>query len=130
MGCKFARALELHKSEVLLQIQAYAHFGGSPALLTRVRKTFAQVPDLGVWGPSVDQPKWTLEKVFLQDLNPERSLVAVWQTDGIVWAMAESVVERKRTQDYSVNRLGWSIDSLAIASAYAQGLLVLRDTSI
>jgi hypothetical protein len=129
-GCKFQRALELHREGVMLQIQADAHSEDWGGLVQRVRETFTRYPDLGVWGPSVDYSMWTLDRVFLSDFDKERSLVAVRQTDGIVWALAPQVIQRMRQADYSRNRLGWGIDSLAIAFAYCHGLLVLRDTSV
>lgn len=129
-GCKFKKAVDLHDSGVLLQIQADAQHEDWSHIVSRARETFARLPDLGVWGPSVDYSMWTLDKVFLADFDAARSLVAVRQTDGIVWALADTVVSRMKSADYSANPLGWGIDSLAVAYAYANGLLVLRDTSV
>lgn len=129
-GCKFKTALDLHDGGVMLQIQADAHYEDWAGLVRRVRDTFTELPELGLWGPSVDYSMWTLDKVYLQDFDPERSLLAVRQTDGIVWALSDQVIQRMRKADYSMNPLGWGIDSLAVAYAYTHNLLVLRDTSV
>ena len=129
-GCKFARAISHHTEGLLLQIQADAHVADWGHLISRCREAFEAHPDLGVWGPNIDYTIFPTEKVIVSDFDPKNSLVAVRQTDGIVWAMSNRVVERMRQADYSGNRLGWGIDSMAIAFAYANNMLVLRDTSI
>jgi len=115
---------------VLLQIQADAHVDDWAHLISRCRFAFTTHPEVGVWGPNVDYSMWSTDRVLIGDFDPENSLVSVRQTDGIVWALAEPVIERMRAADYSGNRLGWGIDSLAIAWAYANNMLVVRDTSI
>jgi len=70
------------------------------------------------------------DKVFISDFDSDNSLISVRQTDGIVWAMSERVIDRMRQADYSGNRLGWGIDGMAIAFAYANNMLVLRDTAL
>ena len=129
-GCKFERALRLHEGGILLQIQADASFPDWGHLIARCRFAFEHSPDLGVWGPDIDYTMWTIDRVRIIDVDPKNSLVAVRQTDGIVWAMAEPVVARMREADYSGNRLGWGIDSMAIAYAYSHNMLVLRDMSL
>ena len=130
-GCKFHRALEIHTGGVMLQIQADAHTDDWPGLVAKCRDAFSSYPDLGVWGPSVDYSMYhPVSKVLIADFAPEKSLVSVRQTDGIVWALDERVIDRMRQADYSGNRLGWGIDGMAIAYAYSHNLLVLRDLSI
>jgi hypothetical protein len=129
-GCKFRKSLELHTTGVLLQIQADAHIDDWGHLIRRCRDAFDTIPDLGVWGPDVDYTMYKTEKVFISDFDPERRLISVRQTDGIVWAMSEKVINRMRQADYTGNRLGSGIDGMAIAFAYANNLLVLRDTSL
>jgi len=129
-GCKFRHALDLHRAGVMLQIQADAHIDNWGHLISRCREAFDTVPDLGVWGPDVDYTMFTTDKVFISDFDPHNSLISVRQTDGIVWAMSEPVIDRMRLADYTGNRLGWGIDSMAIAFAYANNMLVLRDTSL
>lgn len=129
-GCKFGKAVSIHSGGVLLQIQADAFVDDWGHLISRCTEAFRTIPDLGVWGPEVDYTMWSLDRVYISDFDPARSLVSVRQTDGIVWAMSNRVVQRMRQADYSANRLGWGIDSLAIAFAYANNMLVLRDTSI
>lgn len=129
-GCKFAKALQLHKGGILLQIQADASVPDWGHLIARCRKAFSDHPEIGVWAPEIDYTMWVTDKVFLRDFDRENSLVSVRQTDGIVWAMSDAVVGRMKQADYSGNRLGWGIDSLAIAYAYANNMVVCRDTSI
>ena len=129
-GCKFRHALDLHDTGVMLQIQADAHIDDWAHLIARCRKAFDTISDLGVWGPDVDYTMFTTDKVRISDFDTANSLVSVRQTDGIVWAMSEPVISRLRKADYSANRLGWGIDSMAIAFAYANNMLVLRDTSL
>jgi hypothetical protein len=129
-GCKFHKALELHTSGVMLQIQADAHIDDWGHLIRRCRDAFDTTPDLGVWGPDVDYTMYKTEKVFISDFDPARLLISVRQTDGIVWAMSDKVINRMRQADYTGNRLGSGIDAMAIAFAYANNLLVLRDTSL
>lgn len=129
-GCKFQKAITLHPGGVMLQIQADAHSDNWPELLGRCRQAFTDYPELGVWGPQVDYSMWSLDRVYIDSFEPENSLVSVRQTDGIVWALSEPVIERMRQADYSGNRLGWGIDSLAIAFAFSHNMLVLRDTSL
>jgi hypothetical protein len=129
-GCKFRKALDLHNGGVMLQIQADAHADDWGHLISRCREAFDTIPDLGVWAPDVDYTMFTTDRVFISNFDPDRSLISVRQTDGIVWAMSDQVINRMRKADYSGNRLGWGIDSMAIAFAYSNNLLVLRDTSL
>ena len=129
-GCKFRKALDLHNTGIMLQIQADADIDDWAHLIARCRQAFDTIEDLGVWGPDVDYTMFTTDKVRISDFDAEKSLVSVRQTDGIVWAMCDKVIDRLRQADYSNNRLGWGIDSMAIAFAYANNMLVLRDTSL
>jgi hypothetical protein len=129
-GCKFREALALHKTGTMLQIQADAHIDNWGQLISRCRDAFDTIPDLGVWGPDVDYTMFTTDKVFISEFDRDKSLISVRQTDAIVWAISETVIERMGQADYSGNRLGWGIDSMAIAFAYANNMLVLRDTSL
>lgn len=129
-GCKFAKTLQLHEGGILLQIQADASVPDWGHLIARCRKAFLDHPEIGVWAPDIDYTMWVTNKVFLRDFDPENSLISVRQTDGIVWAMSEAVVARMKKADFSNNRLGYGIDSLAIAYSYANNMVVCRDTSI
>jgi hypothetical protein len=129
-GCKFAKTLQLHEGGILLQIQADASVPDWGHLISRCRQAFSNHPEIGVWAPDVDYTMWVTDKVFLRDFDKNNSLISVRQTDGIVWAMSDNVVERMKQADYSDNRLGYGIDSLAIAFSYANNMVVCRDTSI
>ena len=113
----------------MLQIQADATSENWPQVIRRCREAHVAYKDLGVWSPDVDCTHWHIEHVRIAQLK-DTPFAVVLQTDGIVWSLSESVIQRLREFDYESNNLGWGIDWAAISYAMSHGLMVLRDTSI
>jgi hypothetical protein len=128
-GKKFAACLKLHRSGVMLQIQADVVFDDWPRVVARCRHAHRTVPDLGVWAPYFDNTPWRQEIVLISALS-DASLSVVANTDGLVWALSEPVADRMRELDYDGNNLGWGIDWAAICFALANRRMVVRDTSL
>jgi hypothetical protein len=78
----------------------------------------------------VGDTPYRTEWVSLLPQPGDPALVAVMQTDGIVFALAPAIQQRLRSMDYACNNLGWGIDWAAVAHALCSGHLVLRDTAL
>ena len=127
-GKKFEHSINSNRGDIFLLIHADADVDDWQELVIRCRSAFAAFADLGVWAPNIDYTPWTSNRTSIGMLTGEHEIVA--QTDGIVWALSCLVVERLKKFDYTNNNLGWGIDWAAIAFAFANRLLVLRDHSI
>jgi hypothetical protein len=130
-GPKFEAALaHTPPGAVLLLIHADTTHADWPAVVARCRAAFARYAHLGVWAPEVGDTPYRTEWVSLLPQPGDPALVAVMQTDGIVFALAPAIQQRLRSMDYACNNLGWGIDWAAAAHALCSGHLVLRDTAL
>lgn len=129
-GWKFKKALELHRgagrSGPLLLISADAAFDDWASLAARCATIMSAGEDIGVWAPDVDVTPWPSERVATAPATPD-GCIDVFQTDGIVWALAPQIVAGMSMLDYAANNLGWGIDLTAIRLALNAGLRVRRD---
>lgn len=127
-GRKFERALRLFQEDVFLLIHADASSDQWIQIVHNCR-LFMSMDSVGVWAPAVSHTPWVDEKVLIyrDEIN---NIGYVAQTDGIVFSLSSSVVNRLKSLDYSENNLGWGIDWAAISHAFANNLLVIRDYSI
>jgi hypothetical protein len=129
-GLKFKEALFAHKDEdFFLLIQADASHDSWPEVVNALRISAHMRPRLGVWAPDIDWSYWTETKALLAPI-PDSRLHHTTQTDAIVCAYSKNVVRRMQELDYSVNNLGWGIDTFANCFATSSGADVLRDSSI
>ena len=128
-GKKFVKCLELHRGQIMLQIQADAQYDNWPQVIKRCQYAYQTYRGLGVWAPDVDYTHFTLDKVILGTApGGEHAMVA--QTDGIVWSISPPVLQRLREFNYEQNNLGWGMDWAAASFALAHNMLVLRDLTI
>jgi hypothetical protein len=124
-GRKFARWLAVMESESAgLVIQADAQCDDWEALLRAFRQTLTKRPRLGVWVPEIDGTPYRSAFNNLWQIDGE--LTQVGLIDGITWGMSSGMIDRMRKLEYKGNNLGWGIEFAAVATAYAQGLDVLR----
>lgn len=128
-GMKFRECLRLHRSGIMLQIQADANSADWGKVLRNCRQAHADHAMLGIWGPDLDYTPWNIDIAKTGDLEKGR-LALVAQTDGIVWSLSEQILARLGELDYECNNIGWGIDWIAIAYARCHNLLVARDLSI
>lgn len=128
-GRKFETALARHDDGPMLLIHADTHYDDWPGLVDVFRAAVARHPSLGIWSPDFTHTGWTTPAVAISAV-PGTTLVNVVQTDAIIIGMAPAVVDRMKRLDYRRNNLGWGIGWAAVACAYANGMLVLRDTGL
>jgi len=130
-GRKFEECLRRFDGDVMLQIQADATLdeAGWKRLIERCRFAFNKYERIGVWAPEVNYTPWDLEVVAISDSDDE-NIKHVAQTDGIVWALSNSVVERLKNMNFRENNLGWGLDWASIVYSLSNNLLVLRDLSV
>ena len=126
-GSQFERTVRIFAGDILLQIAADTETDSWPGLARHCAKKFVDQPRLGIWAPQTDWSAWHGQHTELMRMR-DSDLVAVWQTDCIVWAIRREIVEFMKTLDYSVTPLGWGIDWAAISRAYATGFFVARDS--
>ena len=126
-GKKFKYLLSYFSSDIGLLIQADAESNDWPDLVNQCRKSFACNSKLGVWVPHIDGTPF---KPVYTDLWAVDSYYAVSIVDGITWAFSSSVANRLMGLDYSINNLGWGIESAAVSYCYSRGFTVLRSPRI
>ena len=126
-GGKFLTMVTELSFDVLLQIHADAFCEDWPALVQRCRSLHFANKNIGIWSPTPDNSAWLNPHVTLATIG-ETGLLAVAQTDCIVWSMNKTVATRLKGLNLSKNNLGWGIDWAAISFCYCTGHLVLRDT--
>jgi uncharacterized membrane protein len=125
-GRKFRRTLELSTADITLQIQGDVSCGDWKTLIERCRHVYETTPAVGIWAPEVDYTWWDTEAVGIHR-DVEKQLTYVSNTDGIIWSFSKSVRERLSQFTYEMNNFGWGVECAAIAHAYANNMLVLRD---
>ena len=128
-GRKFHRAIEGFEGDIFLLVHADTDYADWPDLVRRCTHCFTALPTLGVWSPDFTYTPYPTIDVALLPL-PLEGLVTVAQTDGIVFALSASVVERMKQLEEKGNNLGWGIDRAAAAFARTTGRLVVRDQTL
>lgn len=126
---KFSACLENLQAERMLVIHADCSCENWIDLLEKAESTMNRIPKIGVWAPLIDNSSFGLQRSFIADIANE-SLKIVSNTDGIIFALEESIIQRMQQADYSENLYGWGIDSMFSACAYTKNLLAVVDTSI
>jgi O-antigen biosynthesis protein len=127
-GMKFRTAVDLHRGDVLLQVQEDAFCDDWGRIVDLCRERFSTISNLGIWSPDLDYTAHSTNSVKLAPLQ-DPMLRAVVQTDCIVWALNRATVEYLRTLNYTGNNLGWGIDWAASAYAFSNRMLVVRDSA-
>ena len=130
-GRKFEECLRRFDGDVMLQIHADAFLdrAGWARLIERCRYSFGKYESLGVWAPEINYTPWDFDLVEISDTDDE-CLKSVAQTDGVVWALSNKVLERLKFIEFEQNNLGWGVDWISIAYSFSNNLLVLRDVSV
>jgi hypothetical protein len=126
-GRKFRRTLELSTADITLQIQGDVSCSDWKTLIERCRHVYETTPALGVWAPEVNYTWWDTEAVGILHVDAEKQLTSVSNTDGIIWSFSGPVRERLSQLGYDMNNLGWGMECAAIAHAYTNNMLVVRD---
>lgn len=128
-GQKFKRCLELNLGDTLFIISADASCNDWTSCLKRCRLFFDTQNNPGVWAPDINFTPWTDDRVVLfRDHQMPYAIVA--QTDGIVWGISMPIITRLKNFNYEDNHYGWGIDWAAIAYAFLNNLLVVRDYEV
>jgi hypothetical protein len=127
-GKKFQRTLEMSKADVTLQIQGDVSCSDWKHLIERCRLAYETMPGLGVWAPEVNGTWWDTEAVTIHP-HAGKQLISVSNTDGIIWSFSRPVYERLSQLEYGMNNFGWGVEVFAIAHAYTNNMLVVRDTA-
>jgi hypothetical protein len=117
-------ALELFDGDILFHIQADASYPNFAAMFERCRFAIGR-HNCGVYAPNVDFTPWQYNRRELRRLDDD--LLEVAQTDCTCWAICREVIDRLPSVDPRVNKFGWGIDFLVIATARALNKRVARD---
>ena len=127
-GAKFARSLAMNRGDVMLHLHADARTGDWAQVIRHCREVHDSVANVGIWGCDLHFTPFPTEEVCIGAADAQ--VVAVAQTDAVVWSLSAPVLERLRGLDLSLTPLGWGIDWAAISFCVANGLLVLRDCRV
>jgi hypothetical protein len=128
-GQKFKRCLELNLGDTLFIISADASCEDWPFCLSQCRLFFDTYNNPGIWAPDINFTPWTDDRVILFR-DPQTTYAIVAQTDAIVWGISRPVISRLKSLNYDENNFGWGIDWAAIAYAFTNNLLVVRDYGV
>jgi len=125
-GKHFERCLAEFDGDILLLVTADAECHDWPLLASNCERAFAHDTMIGVWAPNVKYSPFNLEMTS-RSAVANTSLYLVSQTDSIYWALSKDVIGRLKSLDFSVNNLGWGIDTFACAFCHSTGRLVVVD---
>lgn len=85
--------------------------------------------DIGVWSPRISNTAYDLSVSRIAKI-PNTNLHLVALTDGIIFSLAPSIINRFRKLKFGKNIYGWGLDILFCVSAHLNDLLVVIDDSI
>lgn len=85
--------------------------------------------NIGVWAPEIKGSQYTLKTTGMGIIN-STNLQLTCLTDGIVFSLSNSIMQRMRKLDYGENIYGWGLDRLFCITAHLVGKLVVIDTSV
>jgi hypothetical protein len=128
-GQKFETALSLFNSDVMIIVTADAQSDDWRKFLDACRNAFEFHKNIGVWSPHVDFSFWSPEKTIFGVVEGT-NLIQVTQTDIIVLAMSNEVVERLRLLNYKKNKFGWGVPTIACAHCHQKGRYAVIDVSV
>lgn len=128
-GDKFKACLDACDSDLMLVIHADCDCEDWPSLVRKCRATMSKNPIIGVWAPLVDYTQFNLRRAGLLEIR-STSLTVVAQTDAIVFCLPKRILSRLKQTNYEGNNYGWGIDAMAIACAYASGMIAVVDRSL
>lgn len=123
---KFSACLQAFDGDLMLVVHADCDCDDWPGLVARCRSVCGSLPGIGVWAPRIEGTYYDLESTSILPL-PRGNLRIVANTDGIVFCLAQPIVERMKTLRYDGNVYGWGIDWVFCAHAHATGRHVVGD---
>lgn len=127
-GMQCRKSMELFSCDVMVHVQADAECEDWPRLISRCRHAFRDHPQVGIWSPDVFHTSHTPDRTGIWPIDHD--LLAVTNTDGVVWAISKDIVAWMKTLDYSCNNMGWLISEAAAAHAFTNNRLVLLDLGV
>jgi len=125
-GKKFEKCLGEFDGDIMLSITADAHCDNWASLISSCERAFVRDVTIGVWAPNINYSPLNLEITSVSTIEGT-PLHLVTQTDSIVWALSKDTVTRLISLDYTVNNLGWGIDTLACVYCHSTKRLVTVD---
>ena len=125
-GKKFEKCLGEFDGDIMLTITADAHCHNWASLIRSCEQAFTHNKTIGVWAPNVNYSPLNLEITSVSTIEGT-PLHLVTQTDSIVWALSKDTVSRLKSLDYTINNLGWGIDTLACVYCHSTKRLVTVD---
>lgn len=149
-GKKFKKTLELNKCDSMIHIHADAYSDNWIKLVKDFKETKKNFPNLGIWMPIEKKKRYfvysnilnedykkffnindtnALNSNFFKENNISNRYNFVCQSHTTVWGVTKKVILRMKKNNYEFNNLGWGIDSVALAYAYCNNLIVVRDNS-
>ena len=126
---KFKACLENFHSNLMLVIHADTQCDDWSLLVKKCLETMDANSSIGVWAPLIDNTPFHVDKTTIAKIAQTR-LHIVCQTDGLIFCLRSSIVDRMRQVNYSKNTYGHGIDFIFIAHTYSSGMLAIVDTSL
>jgi len=125
---KFQSSLYTCNDDIMLVIHADCKCDDWEGLVIRCNEIFSRNKDIGVWAPKIEGTPHYLQRTKIASINyKDLSLSLVAQTDGIVFALSQPILNRMKKVNYANNKYGWGIDWIFCCAAYAFNLLVVVD---
>ncbi|MGB8365264.1 MAG: hypothetical protein ACLQUZ_19100 [Rhizomicrobium sp.] len=128
-GDKFKACLDVCDSDLMVVIHADCDCEDWSFLVHKCRSAMDQNPIIAVWAPLIDWTQWNIHRTRLYEIR-STSFTVVAQTDAIVFCLSKAAMNRLRRAKFEGNVYGWGIDTMAVAYAYANGMLAVVDKSV
>lgn len=126
---KFKACLDACGDDPMLVIHADCQCDNWTNLIASYSNSVKRYKNIGVWAPNISGTYFKLKESRIAEI-PKTSLSIVALTDGIVFALAPSIINRMRQVDYSKNIYGWGIDRLFCVTAHVTSQLVVIDEAV
>ena len=126
-GKKFEKCLSEFDGDIMLTITADAYCYNWTSLISSCEQAFTRNKTIGVWAPNINYSPLNLKITSVSTIEGT-PLHLVTQVNSIVWALSKDTVSRLKSLDYTVNNLGWGIDTLACVYCHSTKRLVTVDS--
>ncbi len=128
-GDKFKACLDNAGQDAFLVIHADCHCEDWSRLVSRCYDITFNNNQIGVWAPKISGTNYDIKFSQLFKADDDYLIISAL-TDGIIFYLAPSIINRMQKASYDKNLFGWGIDLLFCTASHVMNKLVIIDKKI